>query len=67
MLGTWEVAVRRCLWIEDYVGNLAGPPLVLKEGEEFLRGATGAEVSTLVARVWRLPDEPHVRNFLGVG
>jgi hypothetical protein len=40
----WEVAARRSLHIEDYVGYLPGSPLVLKEGEELLRGATSAEV-----------------------
>jgi hypothetical protein len=44
MLRSWEVAPRRGLRIEDYVGNLAGPPLMLKEGEELLRSATGVEV-----------------------
>ena len=40
----WEVAVRRGLGIEDYVGHLPGPPLVLEEGEELPRGATGVEM-----------------------
>jgi hypothetical protein len=40
----WEVAVRRGLGIEDYMGHLPGPPLVLEEGKKFPRGATGVEM-----------------------
>src|SRR3954447_22643354 len=39
-----EIAVWWGLGIEYNVGHLAGPPLVLEEGEELPRGATGIEM-----------------------
>ena len=44
MLWPIEVAPQRGLRIEDYVGNLVGPTLMPKEGEELFRSATGVEV-----------------------
>src|SRR5215216_4133377 len=44
VLRTWEVARWRSLRIEDNVRHLTGPPLMLKEGEELPRGATGVEM-----------------------
>jgi hypothetical protein len=44
-----RVAARRSLRIEDYVGHLPGSPLVLKEGEELLRSATGVKWARPIA------------------
>src|SRR5918994_6758171 len=49
VLRPWEVAARRSLSIEDYVGHLPGSPLVLKEGEELLRSATGVKWARPIA------------------
>jgi hypothetical protein len=38
------VALRRSLWVEDDVGNLAGFPLVGEEGTEFESGTADIEV-----------------------
>ena len=44
MVRSWEIAVRWGLGIEYNVGHLPAPPLVLKEGEELPRSATGVEM-----------------------
>ena len=44
VLGAREVALRRGLRVEDDVGYLAVPPLVLEQGEQLPGGAAGVEV-----------------------
>ena len=62
----WEVALWRGLWIENDMGNLAGPPLVLEEGEEFPRDTTGAQVGEPDSNERAVPA-PLVRVEVGGG
>ncbi len=66
VLRPWEVAPRGGLRVKHYVGNLAGPPLVLKEGEELRRGATGVEVGEPDSYERAVPT-PLVRIEVGSG
>jgi hypothetical protein len=66
VLRSREVALRRGLWVEDDVGDLAGPPLVGKEGKQFLRGATGVEVGETNGNERTVPA-PLVRIKVGSG
>jgi hypothetical protein len=62
----WEVAVRWGLRIEDNVRHLPAPPLVLKEGEELPRSATGVEMGEPDSNKRAVPA-PLVRVEVGGG